>query len=120
MTAASVDPVGQKFVSEFGTVEILGFRRGDLGAHYRLESWTPAGPDGGTPAGERTRCTGPTDASPRHRTATGYDGRCPCCYLNICHTADLHAANLAPAGGPKAPTPAYDVTLAALERHVRA
>jgi hypothetical protein len=80
--------------TEHGTLEILGYE-GTFSAPQRVERWTPD--DGARPCVETTRCTGAGDMSPRHRhnVPGQYSARCGLCYLNITHTAELHARTVA-------------------------
>jgi hypothetical protein len=68
--------------------DTVGYERSaDTGAYvWRLDRHLPTGEL------DRFMCTGLADTSPRHDMARGYKAACSACWLNIPHTAALHAA----------------------------
>jgi len=75
---------------KYGTTEIIGFE-----APWRTEIYRPFEVHPREPWNreirERTMALGPRDVSPGHNRSDDYNSKCPCCYLNISHTSDLHA-----------------------------
>jgi len=72
----------------YGTLEVRGFYRMDLGGWGRRETYKG---DDGEVSYEMTHALNGEDMTPPKKTyPTGYDSRCGWCYLNAPHTEAAH------------------------------
>lgn len=82
--------IGTVLTLAYGTAEIVAYEGAWRTEVYRpfevhpREPWTRE-------VRERVMIAKHGDASPRHDKASDYLAACPCCWLNITHTAAKHA-----------------------------